>query len=57
MHITLKPRHNRDDLKREEYPSSFRCFSLKVDWMERESMTSSGLQCEVCVVHFKWIKG
>jgi len=20
-------------------------------------MTSSGLQCEVCVVHFKWIKG
>jgi len=20
-------------------------------------MTSSGLECEVCVVHFKWIKG
>jgi len=20
-------------------------------------MTSSGLQCEVCVIHFKWIKG
>jgi len=20
-------------------------------------MTSSGLKCEVCVVHFKWIKG
>jgi len=20
-------------------------------------MTSSGLQCEVCVFHFKWIKG
>jgi len=20
-------------------------------------MTSSGLQCEVCVVHFQWIKG
>jgi len=20
-------------------------------------MTSSGLLCEVCVVHFKWIKG
>jgi len=20
-------------------------------------MTSSGLQCEICVVHFKWIKG
>jgi len=25
--------------------------------MEREKMTSSGLQCEICVVHFKWIKG
>jgi len=23
----------------------------------RERMTSSGLQFEVCVVHFKWIKG
>jgi len=20
-------------------------------------MTSSGLECEVCVIHFKWIKG
>jgi len=20
-------------------------------------MTSSGLQCQVCVIHFKWIKG
>jgi len=20
-------------------------------------MTSSGLKCQVCVVHFKWIKG
>jgi len=20
-------------------------------------MTSSGLWCEVCVIHFKWIKG
>jgi len=20
-------------------------------------MNSSGLECEVCVVHFKWIKG
>jgi len=20
-------------------------------------MTSSGVECEVCVVHFKWIKG
>jgi len=25
--------------------------------MERERMTSSGLQCEVCVFHFKLIKG
>jgi len=25
--------------------------------MEREKMTSSGLQCEICVFHFKWIKG
>jgi len=25
--------------------------------MERERMTSSGLECEVCIVHFKWIKG
>ena len=25
--------------------------------MKRERMTSSGLQCEVCVVHFKGIKG
>jgi len=24
--------------------------------MERERMTSSGLYCEVCLVHFKWIK-
>jgi len=30
---------------------------LKVDWREKERMTSSGLQCEVCVFHFKWIKG
>jgi len=50
--VTLKPRHNRDDLKTEEYPFSFPSFSLKVDWMERERITSSGLQCEVCVVHF-----
>jgi len=40
------------DLKTKEYPFSFPSFSLKVDWMERERMTSSG-QCEVCVVHFK----
>jgi len=25
--------------------------------MEMERMTSSGLECEVCVVNFKWIKG
>jgi len=55
--ITFKPRHNRHDLKIEEFRFSFPSISLKVDWMERERMTSSGLQCEVCVVHFKWIKG
>jgi len=31
--------------------------SAKVDWREKEMMNSSGLKCEVCVVHFKWIKG
>jgi len=28
-----------------------------VDWMEGERMTSSGLECETCFVHFKGIKG
>jgi len=32
-----------DDLKIEEFPSSFRTLSLKVNRMERERMTSSGL--------------
>jgi len=31
--------------------------SVKVDWRGREMMNSSGLECEVCVVHFKWING
>jgi len=31
--------------------------SVKVDWREMEMMKSSGLKCEVCVFHFKWIKG
>jgi len=31
--------------------------SLKVDWRERERMDLSGLECEVCLVHFKGIKG
>jgi len=43
LDITLNPRHNRDVLKIEEFPSSFSSFSLKVDRMERERMTSSGL--------------
>jgi len=51
--MILKPRHHRDDLKTKEYPFSFPSLSLKVDRMERERMTSSGLPCEVCVVHFK----
>jgi len=25
--------------------------------MERKRIKLSGLECEVCVVHFKWIKG
>jgi len=25
--------------------------------MEKERIASSGLHCEVCVVHFQWIKG
>jgi len=47
--------HN--DRKIEEFPSSFPSLSAKVDWREKEMMNSSGLICEVCVVHFKWIKG
>jgi len=31
--------------------------SSKVDWRERGMMNSSGLEIEICVVHFKWIKG
>jgi len=46
-----------NNLTIEEFSSSFPSFSFKVDWRERERMTSSGLQCEVCVVPFKWIKG
>jgi len=36
--ITFKPRHDRDDLKIEEYPSSFTSLYVKVDWREREMM-------------------
>jgi len=39
-------------LKIEEFPSLF----LIVDRMERERMTSSGLECEAYIVHFKEIK-
>jgi len=31
--------------------------SLNVDCKMRESMNSSGLECETCLVHFKGIKG
>jgi len=43
----------------EEFPSSFPSLSFNVDWRERERerMTLSGLECEVCVIHFEWIKG
>jgi len=49
--------HNRDDGKIKKFPFSFPSLSVKVDWREREMMNSSGLESEVCVVHFKWIKG
>jgi len=50
--------HNIDDSKIEEFPSAFPFpLSVKVDWREREMMNSSGLECEICVVHFKWING
>jgi len=39
--------------KIKEFSSSFPPLSLKVDWKEREMINSSGLECEVCVVHFK----
>jgi len=48
---------NRYDSKIEEFPSFFPSLSAKVDWRERGMMNSSGLEIEVCVVHFKWIKG
>jgi len=38
-------------------PSSFLSFSLLVDWMERDMMNSSGLECEGYLIHFKGIKG
>ena len=57
LDITLKPLHNRDDWKIEEFSSSCSSLSIKVDWQEREMMNSSELGCEVCVVQFKWIKG
>jgi len=41
LDVTLKPRHNRHDLKLEEFLPS--ALSPKVDWMERERMASSGL--------------
>jgi len=47
----------RDDSKIEQFSSSFPSLSIKVDWGEREMMNSNGLQSEVCIVHFKWIKG
>jgi len=49
--------HNKDDLKIVEFPSSYTSLSVKVDWKEREMINSSGLQCEVCVVYSKLIKG
>jgi len=48
--------HNIDDLKIEEFSSSFPSLSLNVDWRESERMNSSGLECEACLVYFKRIK-
>jgi len=31
--------------------------SLIIDWRERDMISSSGLECEACLVHFKGIKG
>jgi len=45
---------NRYDSKIEEFPYFFSSLSAKVDLREREGMMkSSGLEIEVCVVHFK----
>jgi len=41
----------------EEFPSSSPSLSVEVHWREREMMNSSGLECEVCGFHLKWIKG
>jgi len=43
--------------KFKKFPSFVPSFSVKVDWRESEMMNSSGLECEVCVVHFRWTKG
>jgi len=56
LDITVKPLHNIDDLKIEEFPFSFPFLSLNVDWRESERMNSSGLECEACLVHSKGIK-
>jgi len=56
LDITLKPRHNIDDFKIKEFLSSFPF--LPQGWTDEEGEDESiGLQCEICVVHFKWIKG
>jgi len=41
------------------FPVPSPSFSINVDWREREMerMNSRGLECEVCLVHFKGIKG
>jgi len=48
LSITLKPLHDRHDLKIEEFPSSFP-LSFIVDWRDKE--------CEAYLVQFKGIKG
>ena len=47
--------YNRDDWKIEEFPSSFPSFPQGY-LGQRERMTLSGLQCEVCVLNFYGLK-
>ena len=56
LDYTIKLRYNRHDLKIENFP--LLSLSLHQGWLEEEGMmNSSGVECEVCVVHFKRIKG
>ena len=53
LDVTLKPRHSKDDLKLEQFPSSFPF--LPQGWSDGKG--EDDIKCEVCVIHIKWIKG